>query len=673
METTQDTPARVGAARPRSILQAIIKGAFPLSPSVALQQPESSMAAFDRAANSSQSSQSSVLAVRSPSRSPSKARSLSDSTPKLAPSPTLKEKTQTSKDDHAIPFNPKTPRRLDFSRGLSLQLPSRDVGSQSPTVAHRSPLSPKVDTRQSYASSAKVLPRHSRGLEFSRACTSLHHSTIAEQSSPDSSPIITQRGMSIPSRRQSVNAMSIDHPVLSWAGNGPHERSAISSSVGSVNMFGSGESSSDEDDDPEPMDPEEQEDPILGTPQIGHRRTPSRNGAASAYGNGWSNLFSPSGSNFLNFRRSRLQNKRRSHKSSSSASGHSSVPSPMPTSPPAVKSSEPGYFAREAVRREAASRRHSLTMGTNELNISSGNDSGDEAGLPELSTPGVIRRPVTRRGNLLPKPRAFGRIQAELFEEATPVESEVKREAEVIRQVRESDIGDSATTTHSSPTMQPIASLEGITEDLRMSLDGNGNGSNIRGVFGSGTFPRSNGGGRDFWDNFEQRQTPPPPPFWPRQGSSTTNEDMTMDSPTVSQSTTWQTYSQQYDQALGDLGSSTTPQPQVVPPSAADGLRKANKRRRDDDLDMFSIKRRAVSPGMSVQNSPILAQSSAQRGDLWGQQPRPSREGSIIGGHAAGERSSSMSSAVTPLLGPKRIGLQGMTDVQGLAEKMTLE
>jgi hypothetical protein len=39
-------------------------------------------------------------------------------------------------------------------------------------------------------------------------------------------------------------------------------------------------------------------------------------------------------------------------------------------------------------------------MFANDLHISSGNDSGDEAAaLPQ--TPGVVRRPVVRRGNML--------------------------------------------------------------------------------------------------------------------------------------------------------------------------------------------------------------------------------------------------------------------------------
>jgi hypothetical protein len=58
------------------------------------------------------------------------------------------------------------------------------------------------------------------------------------------------------------------------------------------------------------------------------------------------------------------------------------------------------------------------------------------------------------------------------------------------------------------------------------------------------------------------------------------------------------------------------------PPTAAEITRRINsKRRRDDDLDPISFKRRAVSPGMSVHNSPVM-QSPLQR-DMapWGSRP----------------------------------------------------
>jgi hypothetical protein len=329
-------------------------------------------------------------------------------------------------------------------------------------------------------------------------------------------------------------------------------------------------------------------------------------------------------------------------------------------------------------------RRESLSMGTTDLHISSGNDSGDEnSGTP--STPGVIRRVVTRRSNLLPKTRAFGRIKAELIEESAPVDTEVKREAEVVRQVRESDapaVPPPTSTTQSSPSMQPINSLEDIPEDSNnisglMALDASANGvPGGKGLFGA--FAR-NSGSKEFWDKFEQQMTPPPPNF--AHGSSS-GDDIVMDSPLMSQ------FPQYPMDAPGTVPSQThsrssTPQP--IPgqgPSAAQGLRKNNKRRRDDDLDMSSLKRRAVSPGLSVSNSPILTQSPAQRGDFWGNvqlpPPKVSRESSVVtnaGGRAAGERSNSVSSVVmgTPSIGPKRVGLQGMTDMQGMTEKMTLE
>jgi hypothetical protein len=337
-------------------------------------------------------------------RSPSKGRSLSDSTPQLSPSPKIKERV--SKDDHNIDSpNPRTPRRPDFlGRGLSLQMPAKELGTSNNT---RAPLSPQIDKKHTYASPAKVLPRHSRGLDFSRACTNLHHSTLAEQSSPDSSPTITQKGMMIPHRKMSINSMALDPPQFApWAGQGTSERSVVSSSLGSVNMLGS-DSSSGSDDEMEPMEPDEVEDSILTTPQLYKRHNP---GMATPFSNStiplgaaWPAMSSPAGSNFTNFHRQRLRSGR-SRKSSSSASGHSSLASPAPQSPPPGKTDGTGYFPRDVPMKAPASRRESLSMHTHDLHISSGNDSGDESGMPAPSTPstpGVVRRAVTRRGNLL--------------------------------------------------------------------------------------------------------------------------------------------------------------------------------------------------------------------------------------------------------------------------------
>jgi hypothetical protein len=344
------------------------------------------------------------------SRSP-KARSLSDSSPQLEPSPKFREPARMSKDDHTIV--PSTPRRPDFlTRGLSLQMPAREAPMPSPAhFAARVPLSPQLDARNTYAS--PLLPRRSRGAEFSRACTHLHHSTVPEQSSPDSSPTITQKGIKIPSRRPRTNSMLMGSPNVNMNGgwNNGGDRTAASSSVGSINMLGSEESSSSSDE-VDPLDPEDNDDPMMGTPQA--KMNLAFPGSIPGSNGGWAmNLFSPVAGgvpNFMSIQRARLR-KGRSRKSSSSASGHSSsMASPGPASPPNGSERKDNLFAREAAIRKAGSRRESLSLFANDLHISSGNDSGDE-GSTFPQTPGVVRRPVVRRGNLLVcgSPRSKGK------------------------------------------------------------------------------------------------------------------------------------------------------------------------------------------------------------------------------------------------------------------------
>lgn len=164
-------------------------------------------------------------------------------------------------------------------------------------------------------------------------------------------------------------------------------------------MMGS-EDSSSSSDELDPMDPDDTDDPMIMTPQAAKTNNVF-GGVANVNNSPFANMFSPGQvgvPNFMTIHRARLR-KGRSRKSSSSASGHSSLASPGgPASPPNSKSE--GYFSREAVLRKESSRRESLSLFTNDLHISSGNDSGDEAStMPQ--TPGVIRRAVTRRGNLL--------------------------------------------------------------------------------------------------------------------------------------------------------------------------------------------------------------------------------------------------------------------------------
>ena len=356
--------------------------------------------------------------------------------PALSPSPFFIEPTKISKDDTCIDGSPATPKRPSLPpRGLSLQMPPRDTSSSSTAnLTSHLPLSPKPETSTPYNTSASVLPRRSRGMDFSRACTNLHHSTLAEQSSPDSSPIIGggSRGVMIPSRKSLHNALGGftspespgNIPNSLWSTMGNPERNGISGSLGSVNMLGSdsGSGSSDGDDE---MAHGEDEDTIHMTPSVykagGGMSNPFPNGTISSQGVDSMNLFSPSATaNLMSFQRARLRHGR-SRKSSSSASGNSSMQSPGPGSPPLFKSVEPslngGYFPRELARREAESRRESLSLGTDDLHISDGleseeNEVGkisphDGVGVPIPVTPtlddrrNVIRRAVTRRGNLL--------------------------------------------------------------------------------------------------------------------------------------------------------------------------------------------------------------------------------------------------------------------------------
>lgn len=216
-----------------------------------------------------------------------------------------------------------------------------------------------------------------------------------------------------------------------------------------------------------------------------------------------------------------------------------------------------------------------------------------------------------------------------------------------------------------------------------MGIENLGAPKGLFGAFSRQALRNSLSGGKDFWNNFDKEIRTPPPPFFPRGSSSVMSDDVIMDSPTTSSSTpstsifatTGLPNNESQKEASNGLSRSSTPQP-PGPPSAAEGIRKANKRRRDDDLDGMSMKRRAVSPGVSVQNSPILSQSPGQRGDLWGQPgAKLSRETS--GGHAAGERANSSGSvgAVMPTIGPlgKRIGMQGMTDTNDGLMKMSIE
>lgn len=337
-----------------------------------------------------------------PSRSP-KSRSLSDaSRPTSSTQPSTGDLSRPLiKDDNAIPFFPATPRRSSVPHStLSLNLPTKPA--VSPSLTNRTPLSPKLDPSHIYGSPGSVLPRRSRGLDFSRACTNLHHSTLAE-SSPDSSPIVGGRGMPIPQRRGSLGASSV--PPFSTSN--PVDRTTISSSMSSVNMMESDTSSSEEDESMGDRD-----DIMINTPQATRISAPSPFASnMQSPGNEWMGGYSQAAASLMSFQRARFR-KGRSRHSSSSASGNSSKPSPTPHSPPIMKSVEHstgGYFAP---RHSTQSRRESLSFGTRDLRLSDMSDDSENRATrsgspissshPEGGGPlGVIRRAVTRRGSLL--------------------------------------------------------------------------------------------------------------------------------------------------------------------------------------------------------------------------------------------------------------------------------
>ena len=188
---------------------------------------------------------------------------------------------------------------------------------------------------------------------------------------------------------------------------GNMDRSHPPNSVNSVNMMDS-DTSSGSDDDFDPTDPVDAEDLILFTPhatKANNASAPTPFGGPSLSGSGppCANNSSPIVASFVNYQRAKFNKKRRSRNSSSSASVHSTFASPSPASPLIRHGDLNGncYLPRDSTVAVPSSRRESLNLGTHDLHISSGNESSEEQVKHTPSTPGVVRRPVTRRGNLL--------------------------------------------------------------------------------------------------------------------------------------------------------------------------------------------------------------------------------------------------------------------------------
>jgi hypothetical protein len=512
--------------------------------------------------------------------------------------------------------------------------------------------------------------------------------------------------MNIPRRATGVS-IGPDSPMFSatlWGTNASSEKGLVSSSLGSVNMMDSASDSESSDDDLM-----RDEDTIHMTPQAGKQINPlnSNRGdypAMSSPGLDTMGPFGQAASNLLSFQR-RTRRGRSTRQSSSSASNTSTMPSPAPASPPLLKSIEAsmsgGDFPTSGSAAESC-RRQSLSLGTNDLRISdsvegedwNGRDGGvDPLGIPIMANSGtmderrnVIRRAVTRRSNMLvcysstykliftnttkPKPKTFARIRAVLQEEGSPLDYENKREAEVIRQVKESDNGADSpapasqpATTASSPNLVPTMSngTDAMDDLSEMMGAGSETPSERRPSVTFGKPPLPNG--PDFWNNYDTRVRTPPPQLLPRMSSSAMSEDVNMDTPGSGMFSMGPRY--------GDSGINSSPSRSATPqPTVGEMTRKTlGKRRRDDDLDPNMFKRRAVSPGLSLQNSPVLPPSPMQRDGGWWSM-KANRETPT--GHASGERSNSNGSTSGSLVG-KKVGLQGMTDTNDGLMNMSIE
>lgn len=256
------------------------------------------------------------------------------------------------------------------------------------------------------------------------------------------------------------------------------------------------------------------------------------------------------------------------------------------------------------------------------------------------------------------------------------------------------------------------------SEDMMM-VDPSGSALGLAGN-GKPLAPK-NSKGKAPWDAFSEtsssgaapRVTPPPPPLGLARPSSSTFslDDVSMGSPSASSNggggggasqsnnpfalpgaggahTTTSSSGNGTPQALashGGSGGSSTQGSGPGLPSAAEITRRINsKRRRDDDLDPVGIKRRAVSPGMSVHNSPVM-QSPLQRDTApWGSNGYGSRPGSVGGGDAAAHNKPGPGSSGAPSengsvsgrvssKGLGRVGFQGMVETNDGITKLSIE
>jgi hypothetical protein len=272
-----------------------------------------------------------------------------------------------------------------------------DAASQSGYV-RPAPLSPKHE--HAFASPTNILPRRSRGLDFSRAATSLHHSILADPASPDSSPTIGSRAMNIPGRRAEYGHAEQTSTSL-WSMMGNQERMHISGSVGSTGHAISDLSSSSDEDDY--MD-EDMEEAYVTTPQVQKTALPMpMPGGPPPMGAPWMPA-SPAANNLWSFQHRQRQRKHPKRK----PRGPLGLGFHSPAASGVMSKSPPNNNSNNLIGpmdMSPHSRRESISWAANQLHIS-GNESDDSHsrhvdGGDTPSRPSIVRRTVTRRGNLL--------------------------------------------------------------------------------------------------------------------------------------------------------------------------------------------------------------------------------------------------------------------------------
>lgn len=244
-----------------------------------------------------------------------------------------------------------------------------------------------------------------------------------------------------------------------------------------------------------------------------------------------------------------------------------------------------------------------------------------------------------------PKTKTFARIRAALMEEGAPADDDIKREAEVIRQVRDTEPEPTSPTLSSAPITKPSQQLDSMDGDMSPSKSAPSSFSKQASL---------NSGGVEFWNSFDERYRTPPParqtPF------SNADDDMAMD---MTPSTTMGSTADSKQRSR-----SSTPH---APGSAVGELRR--KRRREDDFDASLFKRRAVSPSVSVQSSPVLTHSSVidNGPNIWGP---PSK----LGPPFSERPNPDNANRTTPHSGTaKRVGLQGMTEASDGFMNMSID